>query len=548
MSRNVIVGAFVLLGIAALFAIVLVLQNVGPQGRYKIGVQFKTASGIHRGALVYESGVNVGVVDDVQLQADDFTVEVIVAVNNNVDIPRDAQFIIQAPLTGDATLEIVPKPEDIGLAGGVVTARPSAAAVALLPREVLPRTQQPVGTNPATLSDLLQEGQGQVHQLGTLLADLQKREPKLLDTFQEALTNAKDIAVTTNQQTQHLAKRLESLESTLTLAIDTGSTNIVDITRRMDTIVADNGGKIGTLLDQFNLAAHTLNDTADQIHDLAKNPQLRQNLLDTTRGIADTAQTFAGIAGDLRKVTNNAQTQAQLRDTIANFDAASQKANSLLGEIGGHSAVYGVDRGATPAPAVGPGGTFVPPAPGASSVPGAAPVGAGPGAAPNLTALPDMLKSKLATIAHNLIALQVRVGELDAEEAQTDRSPLLTRDRGPQTDVNAILLPNGSTSLLVGANDIGSYDTTTWNVAALDNLGHNLHVGGGVVYSRLGEIASYDPGGGALGFEQRLYDPRHPTLDGYATLRLAKGVNLFGGERDVTHSGRRTDFGLQLRF
>jgi ABC-type transporter Mla subunit MlaD len=534
MSRNVIVGAFVLLGIAALFAIVLVLQNVGPQGRYKIGVQFKSASGIHRGALVYESGVNVGVVDDVQLQPDDFTVEVVLAINNSVDIPRDAQFIIQAPLTGDATLEIVPKPKDIGEPGSdVVTARPPATAVALLPREILPRTEQPHGTNPATLNDLLQEGQGQVHQLGALLADLQKREPKLLDTFQSALSNANDIAVTTNAQTQKLAKRLDALESTLSLAIDTGSTNIVDITRRMDTLVAQNGGKISTLLDQFNLAAHTLNETADQVHDLAKNPQLRQNLLDTTRGIAETAQTFAGIAGDLRKVTNNAQTQAQLRDTIANFDAASQKANSLLGEFGGHSAVYGVDRGATPAPQTAPAGS---PAP------------SGPGGAPNPAAIPDVLKSKLATIAHNLVALQIRVGELDQKVAGTDSSPLLTRDRGPQTDVNAVLLPNGGTSLLVGANDIGSFNTTTWNVAALENLGRGLHLGGGVVYSRLGQLASFNPGGGAFGIEERLYDPRHPTLDGYGTLRLAKGLNLFGGERDITHTGRRTDFGLQLNF
>jgi len=534
MSRNVIVGAFVLLGIAALFAIVLVLQNVGPQGRYKIGVQFKTASGIHRGALVYESGVNVGIVDDVQLQPDDFTVEVVLAINNTVDIPRDAEFLIQAPLTGDATLEIVPKPQDIvGDGSGVITARPPAAAVAVLPREVLPRPEQPHGTNPATLSDLLQEGQGQVHQLGSLLADLQKREPKLLDTFQSALSNANDIAITTNAQTQKLAKRLDALENTLSLAIDTGSSNIVDITRRMDNVVAQNGGKIGTLLDQFNLAAHTLNDTADQIHDLAKNPQLRQNLLDTTRGIAETAQTFAGIAGDLRKVTSNVQTQAQLRDTIANFDAASQKANSLLGEIGGRSAVYGVDQGATPAPSPGIPANGTLPAPNGAS---------------NPANIPNVLKSKLATIAHNLVALQIQVGELDQKAEGSDSSPLLTRDRGPQTDVNAILLPNGGTSLLVGANDIGSFDTTTWNVAGLENLGHGFHLGGGVLYSRLGELASYNPGGSAFGLEERLYDPRHPTLDGYATLRLAKGLNLFGGERDVTHTGRRTDFGLRLNF
>ena len=31
-------------------------------------------------------------------------------------------------------------------------------------------------------------------------------------------------------------------------------------------------------------------------------------------------------------------------------------------------------------------------------------------------------------------------------------------------------------------------------------------------------------------------------------LNLARGVQLFGGERDLTHSGRRTVFGLQLQF
>ena len=43
---------------------------------------------------MYESGVNVGIVDATILQPDDFTVEVILAINNNVDIPRDARFIV----------------------------------------------------------------------------------------------------------------------------------------------------------------------------------------------------------------------------------------------------------------------------------------------------------------------------------------------------------------------------------------------------------------------------------------------------------------------
>ena len=55
-------------------------------------------------------------------------------------------------------------------------------------------------------------------------------------------------------------------------------------------------------------------------------------------------------------------------------------------------------------------------------------------------------------------------------------------------------------------------------------------------------------GTGAIGFEARVYDPAFPTLDAYGNIKVAHGVQLFGGERDITHSGRRTVFGLQLQF
>src|SRR6202049_2117021 len=108
MNRQAIVGLFTIAALLGLFGFFLVLANVGPQGRYKIGVHFKSAAGLHKGALVYESGVVVGVIDQTNLSPEDFTVEVVMAINNNVDVPRNARFIIQAPLTGDADLEIVP--------------------------------------------------------------------------------------------------------------------------------------------------------------------------------------------------------------------------------------------------------------------------------------------------------------------------------------------------------------------------------------------------------------------------------------------------------
>src|SRR6202035_4185584 len=125
----------------------------------------------------------------------------------------------------------------------------------------------------------------------------------------------------------------------------------------------------------------------------------------------------------------------------------------------------------------------------------------------------------------------------------------LTADRGPQTDLNVIALPKGSTSLFAGANDIGA--RASYNFAAMAGVAPGLRVGGGVLYSRLGARAIYSKElsqGLSIGLEGRVYDPRHPTTDLYANFGLGSGLTLFGGERDALHSGRRTTFGLQYQF
>jgi ABC-type transporter Mla subunit MlaD len=548
MKREAIVGLFTLFGLVALFAVCLFLANIGTGGRYLTAVHFKSAAGLHKGALVYESGVIVGVVDQTRLLPEDFTVDIIMAINNSVDIPRDSRFLIAAPLTGDATVEIVPPapaPRPVGLVGPT----PPPAPVALLPREVLPIEQQPQGTNPATIGDLLEEGQGEVHRLDRMLAQLEANEPKLLGSLQSALNNANDLTKTGSQRIYRLADRLDTLTATLQVALQAGSKNLVDMTGVLDATVHRNSGNLDTMLSMLSKSSIALNQTIDQVRDLAVNPQLKQNLLDTTKGLAQTATTIGQMTQDLRSVTGNPQTQAQLRDTIANTDAATQKLNSLLRTFGATSHVYGVDAGATPAPA---------PAARSGAQRGAAPVPGGdvPGgtiatvpnaaASPTVGTLPENFKSRIGAVARNLIAIQIRLSELDAYQPNSISQPLLrTSQRGPQSDVNAFLLPNGKTSLFVGANDIGT-PQNSWNVAVKENVAPHLYIGGGVLYSNLGLITQYNPG--VLGFEARLYDPQFPTLDAYGNVNVAHGVQLFGGERDITHSGRRTVFGLQLQF
>ena len=539
MNRQAIVGIFTVLTLLGLFAIFVVLENYGTGGRYKIGVHFKSAAGLHKGALVYESGVVVGVVDQTILLPEDFTVDVILAINNSFDVPRNARFLIQAPLTGDSTVEIVPQvpaPRPSGYAAPTN----APAAVAVLPRQVLPLDQQPQGTNPATIQDLLDQGQGEVRRLDAMLAELERREPKLLNTLQTALDNANQITTTANRSFTRLSDRIDSLTSTLQVAVQQSSANINDMTTQLDASVRRNSGHFDSIVASLDASARDLNRTADHVTALASDPQLRSNILETTQGIAQTATTFASIARDLHNVTGNPQTQAQLRDTVANVDAAAQKANSLLAQFGGRSSVYGVDRGATPAPAGTPlpNGTY-PQRPGAP----------GPGETPPPGGMQSNVKGKLGALVKDLVSLQVRVSALDAQRAGTSSSALLTRDRGPQTDINVIALPKGSTYLFAGANDIGA--RASYNFTAMSRVSQNLRVGGGVLYSRLGARAVYSPElskGLGLGLEARVYDLRHPTTDLYANLGLGQGLTLFGGERDALHTGRRTTFGLQYQF
>ncbi len=155
---------------------------------------------------------------------------------------------------------------------------------------------------------------------------------------------------------------------------------------------------------------------------------------------------------------------------------------------------------------------------------------------------PRICKTALSHIASNLFEVQARFGYLSAQSVNGP-SPLLTSDRGPQADVNAIVLPHGQHERMIGANDVGG--KTTWNLAGLKNMGC-LRAGGGVLYSQIGVLASCN--GTRLGAETRIYDLRHPTFDIYGNLNLAQWAQVFFGERDTTRSDRRTVYGLQLNF
>jgi phospholipid/cholesterol/gamma-HCH transport system substrate-binding protein len=538
MTKQAQVGIFAILALLLLFGVFYVITDFGTRHTgYRVGIHFNSAAGLTSGALVYFSGVTVGTVDSIDLLPDN-TVDVILAVNKDVDVPRDSKFLIQAPLTGSPNLLIVPPPPP-PRPPGAIGPTPAPAAVAMIEKRVMPVDQQPEGTNTATAADLLEAGQGEVRRLDLMLTDLQTREPKLLNTLQSTMDSANRLTVTANESMQQLSAQARTIADSLQTSLTVASSNVVDLTNSLDKTVNGNSARVNTILGQLESTSIALNKSTQSLQDLATNKDMKAQLLATTKNIADTTQTISELTADLRTLTGNPQTQNQLRDTIANIDAASQRTDSILGEFGGTSKVYGVDAGATPAPVMVPGASPYPALPYPSQSTGTPP--------PNDSVLTQQkraqMKSKLGGILENLVAVQVRMSRLSGQGACCN-NPLLSSDRGPQTDLNAIFLPGGGTSVMVGANDIGF--RTTANLAVLESFGHGIRLGGGLLYSRPGLIGEFNAG--RFGLEGRFYDFRHPMLDVYGNLAIAPGTRLFFGQRDIAHAERRAVLGLQLQF
>jgi ABC-type transporter Mla subunit MlaD len=547
MSKQAQVGLFTILGIIAVFAVFYVISDFGVKARgYRIGVHFRSAGGLRESAGVYLSGVPIGAVDEITLLKD-YSTEVVLAIRPGFDIPVGSRFLIQAPITGEPTILIEPP-------------RDASANVATYPREVLPVAQQPSGTNPTSISDLLEQGQGEVRRLDDVLAQLQKAEPELLAQLKSTLENANELTTNANRSLTTVTARVDSLTASLQSNLTQASDNVVALTGTLNDSARRDAPRIDDLLAQLGRTSKSFGQTVDSLRDVATNPKLKANLIDTTRDFALTAHTFALLTQDLRNVTSNPQTQSQLRDTVAQLDATSQKVDSLVGQLGGTSAVYGVDPNATPAPVATtppPGylptsAPAVPPVPGASAAPGAAAPGtarpSGRDGMPNTSRVAETLRRRLNQFTKDLVLLQVRASLLTpARPGSLDRNvtPLLTQDRGPMSDFNVFLLPHAHTGLEAGVNDIGSNGTSTANLMLLNRSG-SLTYGGGIEYSRLGLTASVARG--AFGLETRAYDLRHPTLDEYVNVNLNPKLQIFGGERDLIHTDRRTVFGLQFEF
>ncbi|HUY11786.1 MAG TPA: hypothetical protein VMV73_05950, partial [Candidatus Dormibacteraeota bacterium] len=434
---------------------------------------------------------SVGAVEKIRLLPDN-TVDVILAIKPHVGgqavrIPSESKFLIQAPLTGDPSLLIVPpKPE-------------AGEQPEILAPGVLPLSEQPEGTNTATIADLVIEGQGQMKALNAVMADVARREPKLLDELQQTLNNTNALTATASDAVAHLAAQSSAIATALQGNLAIASNHVVALTASLDRTVQGSSGRLTSTLAQIQATSTELHSTMDVVAGIATDPSFKGNVTSTTANIAQASAKLAKIASDLESITGDSKTKSQLRDTIRNIDETSQRANSLLGALGGKR---------TRGPSDG------------------APAGH-------------------ATTGHHLPSLlsaQVRFSGYSVQHVGGG-SPLLTGSRGPASSIGVTVLPHAKTQLFLGANDLGS-GASSVDVVAVRRFARGVYVGGGIIYSRVGVLARVERG--TLGFSSKLYDAARPMLDFSSNVRIAPGVKFFFGERDILHAQRRNVYGIEF--
>jgi len=494
MTTRARVGIFTLLALAGVFFAYYFVTNFALRhSGYDLGVHFHDVGGLQEGSSVLLSGVQVGEVTSVQLLPDQ-TVDVICTINPGNHVYRNSVFVVAITITGATTLTIEP---------------PAVKEVAmLLPEHPLPIDQQPWGTLPPTLTDLVSAGQEQLKNFSKTMTVVNKELPRLAERFNAVANHTDTLILHADSELGSLSGELQTTVAQLNMTIGASGRNITELTGNINGLVRDNRKHFGELVTNLSKTAENLNKTMEGVASIARDPLLHDSLVSTAQNVRDATAKLKAIAGDLEQITGDPKTQSQLKGTISNLESVTAKANAILGRFSTAEET----------------GSAASPMPGASGEPSAS--------------TPPPRPSRGGAARRGLFSQPL-------VQAQV-RETWGTRGGGPSSDLNVVVLPGASTHLTFGANDLGYH--TTYNLL-VDKGSKDLQVGAGVLYSKLGVAALFRPFGSPIGVDARIYDPKHPTLDLYGDLRLSERLQLFYGQRNIwSAAGNSTALGIQVKY
>lgn len=308
------------LGLIALA--VIILTGVGVYiaikarntGGYQMGVHFRSAAAVAPGSLVYFNGVTIGNVRKVKILPDT-TVDIILNIFHATDIPKKAQFSILPAFAGSSRVTIV-------VPRRVAQNQPltPVAQSELLPKRIMPVEQQPVGTTPASLEDLMAESKTLGNRADRVLAAARPYGARLLTHLQSARANG---AATTEELQSAFPQIIASLHSTIVRA-KANAASAQAVLRK------HNQARLPAIAAAFQRSASDMSNVTRSLAPLQNDPRVRASMRASAADVRATTATMAALSGDLAAISRNSQAKAELRDAGLQFRAALERLKSLL--------------------------------------------------------------------------------------------------------------------------------------------------------------------------------------------------------------------------
>lgn len=269
---------------------------------YQFGVHFPTAAGVAPGAQVYLSGVNIGSVAKVIILPDN-SVDFIIHVFRDTDIPKTAKFGVLTSLTGSPSVAIA-IPEVRAVQNAPVTPVPREA---VWPRRVLPVSEQPQGSPPLTLEAFMRQSRTLGDRAYKMLAQARPYGKRLAFHLQNARANGSATVEVLRSTGPQL---MGSVQST----IERAQANVQSAQRALRT---RDQPEIAQLARSFQSTIVDMRATAGTLQQLKRDPRMRENVRAATAQLRTVTSNLAGLTRDMEAISGNPQTKAQLQDAGA---------------------------------------------------------------------------------------------------------------------------------------------------------------------------------------------------------------------------------------
>lgn len=301
-TSEVKVGAFALTGAAILAGIISFMGafSLG-RGGYELAVSYPEVNGLMQGQEVRYAGVKVGTVKAIEVAPD--KVDVIVKIDDNIKIPKGADFTIGADgILGAKFVSILP-PSKVG-------------------QEFIPEGARVKGASGGGMEELM-NGSG----------DVMKR----FDNIARGMEN-----IMGDKETQ------EAMKGTIK-NMNQMTAHMSEFTKIMADVMKSNQQDFANIAKQMAIVSERMAESAAHVQSMAANADNNgatgRNVAIMAQNMAQTSAKLENLVNGLQKFVDDPETKQNLQQTLKNAKETSEKANKIMGTFS--NSQFKLDAGST---------------------------------------------------------------------------------------------------------------------------------------------------------------------------------------------------------